>query len=73
MFGLLLYLHNAGKGGKERERERERRKKCGIKLQKNKQTTKKNPSPCAYTFHHYDPCVLTFSECKILAVLDCEE
>ena len=75
MFDLLLYLHNAapstpikcGSNGSAydmRKNEREKGGKRGIKS--------KNKNPCAYIFNR-DPCAMTFRECKILAVLDCEE
>ena len=86
MFGLPLYsyLRNAApstqprlkwpsiqnvqenakeKGGKERNEE-----KMGDQIAKKK----KKKSPCAYILHR-DTCAMTFRECQILVVLNCEE
>ena len=52
------------KGGKERQK----RGKMGDQIAKIK---KKHLH--AHTFSHRDPCAMTFRECEILAVLDCEE
>ena len=55
------------------ERERGRRKKGDEISKKNKKKKKKKKKLDAHTFSHRDPCTMTFRECKILAVLDCEE
>ena len=54
------------------ERERIGRKKWRIKSKKKKKKKKKKKLD-AHTFSHRDPCAITFRDCKILAVLDCEE
>ena len=83
MFGLPLYLLNAapstmpiksGSNGTademrkkwQKKREERGRKNGGRKCQKKKNLH-------SHTFFHRDPCAMTFRECKILAVLDCEE
>ena len=53
------------------ERERGSMKKGDEIAKKNNK--KKQKKLHAHTFSHRDPCTMTFRECKILAVLDCEE
>ena len=66
-------------GKRERERERERTEEkmrdqiAKKKTEKKKKKKKTNKNLHTHTFSHPDPCVTTFRECKILAVLDCEE
>ena len=43
----------------------------GDQTAKKKKKKKKNLH--AHTFSHFDPCAMTFLECKTWAVLDCEE
>ena len=74
--GPAYEMRNAQENVKEREgkRETERRKKWGIKSQKKKKKKKKKKeTPHTHTFSNRDPCAMTFRECKILAVPDCEE
>ena len=83
MFGLPLFRNAApstpskcGSNGpayemrKKRQKKREGKKE-GKEEKMRDQITKKNLH--AHTFSHHDPCTMTFRECKILAVLVCEE
>ena len=54
------------KGGRERE-------KGGKNAGSNRKIKKNKKKTHARKFSHHDPFAMTFCECKILAVLDCEE
>ena len=64
---------SARKGKRKGRKEREKGGKMRDQIAKKKKKKKKKKNLHAQTFSNRDPCAMTFCECKILAVFDCEE